>query len=103
MVGENRFTSVRFGSGDPVRESPPSSDRISVRPGDVLGYFVIDAGRPDQDNGIELDTSFSNDRVFYANIDNTALPMGTCVSVGTGGVLSLSVRAAPVFSASVSK
>ena len=40
LVGENRFPEVTFPPGDLVRESPLSSDRISVRPGDVLGYFV---------------------------------------------------------------
>ena len=105
LVGENRFLEVTFPPGDPVRESPLSSDRISVRPGDVLGYFVVSStGGPD--SRIQLDPSFTNDVVFYADIGDNPLPMGpeACpVSIGPGGELSRSTNAAPVFSVEISK
>ena len=108
LVGENRFPEVTFPPGDPVRESPLSSDRISVRPGDVLGYFVISnsPNAPQRPQGVQLDSSFTNDVVFYADIGDNPLPMGpeACpVSVGPGGVLSRSTNAAPVFSVKIGK
>ena len=38
MVGENRFTSITL-DGSQVSETPEPNNIISVRPGDVVGYF----------------------------------------------------------------
>ena len=52
---------------------------ISVRPGDVLGYFVSSI-IIEGDQGIQLDPDFTNDVVYYADLD-APLTMGTA-SVG---------------------
>ena len=106
LVGENRFPGVTLGDGGLVSETPQPTNLISVRPGDVLGYFVTSNKRPSSNGGIQLDRSSTNDTVFYASTDTTPLPIGpdSCpVSVGPGGVLSSSVNAAPVISVNISK
>ena len=106
LVGENRFPGVTLGDGGLVSETPQPTNLISVRPGDVLGYFVSSNKRPSLNGGIQLDQSSTNDTVFYASADTTPLPIGpdSCpVSVGPGGVLSSSINAAPVISVNISK
>ena len=51
--------------------------------------------------GIQLDPDFTNDVIYYADLD-APLTMGTA-SVGPGGVLSLSTSLAPVVSVGISK
>ena len=100
LVGENRFPGVTLADVRLVSETPQPTNVISVRPGDVLGYFVpsiIIEG----DQGIQLDPDFTNDVVYYADLD-APLTMGTA-SVGPGGVLSLSTSLAPVISVGISK
>ena len=100
LVGENRFPGVTLESGRLVSEAPQPTNVISVRPGDVLGYFVSSIINGNND-GIQLDPSFTNDVVYYADFD-APLTMGTA-SVGPGGVLSLSTSLAPVISVGISK
>ena len=97
LVGENRFPGVTLEAGRLVSETPQPTNAISVRPGDVLGYFV--SSTTDGNNeGIQ---DFTNDVVYYADFD-APLTMGTA-SVGPGGVLSLSTNAAPIISVRISK
>ena len=100
LVGENRFPGVTLESGRLVSETPQPTNVISVRPGDVLGYFVSSI-RDGDDQGIQLDPDFTNDVVYYADLD-AFLTMGTA-SLGPGGVLSLSTSLAPVLSVDISK
>ena len=99
LVG-NRFPKVTLEAARLVRETPQLPNVISVRPGDVLGYFVSST-RDGENNGIQLDPDFTNDVVYYADFD-APLTMGTA-SVGPGGVLSLSTSLAPVLSVGISK
>lgn len=107
MVGENRFPAITLSSGRLASESPDSSDRIAVKPGDVLGYFVFSSTTtPRENEGIQMHPNFTTDAVFYASLGRDPLPLGPAacpVSVGPGGVLSLSVNAAPVVRVSISK
>ncbi len=41
LVGENRFPSISLIAGGLVSETPAPSNIITVRPGDVVGYFVM--------------------------------------------------------------
>ena len=105
LVGENSFQGLTFLPDNPIIASPLSSDRISIRPGDVLGYLVT-SSTGGANGGIQLDPSFMNDVVLYADIGDNPLPVGTeaCpVSIRPGGVLSHSTNAAPVFSVDISK
>ena len=100
LVGENRFPGVTLGDDRLLSETPQPTNVISVRPGDVLGYFV--SSTDDNDNqGIQLDPDFTNDVIYYADFD-APITMGTAL-VGPGGVLSLSTSIAPVVSVSMSK
>ena len=101
LVGENRFPGVTLQSGRLVSETPQPTNVISVRPGDVLGYFVSSSKDDRDPQGIQLDPDITNDVVYYADFD-APLTMGTA-SVGPGGVLSLSTSLAPVLSIGISK
>ena len=85
LVGENRFPGVTLEAGRLVSETPQPTNVITVRPGDVLGYFVSSTTDGNND-GIQLDPDFTNDVVYYADLD-APLTMGTA-SVGSGGVLA---------------
>ncbi len=41
LVGENRFPSISLIAGGLVSETPAPSNIITVRPGDVVGYFTM--------------------------------------------------------------
>ena len=111
LVGENRFTSITFGNNDPVSETPEPSNIISVQPGDVLGYYTF--SRDDEDNigsqGIQLDTDYTNDTVWYlSDFDTNLITMGSSncplpVGEGPDSILTSSISAGPVLSVSISK
>ena len=67
LMGENRFTSIFFGNGGLVSETPEPSNIISVQPGDVVGYYTF--SRRDADTSseeeLQLETSYSADMVLY--------------------------------------
>ena len=107
LVEENRFPGVTL-TDRRVSETPEPTNRISVRPGDVLGYFVSSSrAGPGQQQGIQMDPTFTGDEVVYLDLNGaTELPFGpsSCpVSVGPGGMLVSTVNAAPVISIGVSK
>ena len=67
LVGENRFTSITLNTDDLVSETPEPSNIISVRPGDVVGYFTI-TNRNNPNEGIQLNDEnedFSREIVWY--------------------------------------
>ena len=102
LVGENRFPELTFVDRGPVSVIPDPTDMISVMPGDVLGYFVSSTtAAPNRQGaaGIQMKMNLTNDVVFYANLGGNPLPMGPerCpMSVGPGGLLNMSVIAAPI-------
>ena len=101
LVGENRFPEVTLRNDRSLSETTAPSNRIAVRPGDVLGYYVFSTREsPGDDDGIQMDPSFVNDVVHYAAIGSIA-PM--VVSVGPGGTLDSSINAGPVVSIDISK
>ena len=101
LVGENRFPGITLGSGGLVSETPEPTNMISVRPGDVLGYFVTST-RSEDNQGIQMDPDIAGD-VFYADVPLSLGPDACPMSVGPGGVLDLFVSAAPVISVEISK
>lgn len=108
LVGQNRFPGVTFSNDGLVSVEPERSNWISVRPGDVLGYFVGagggggGGGRSSGDNGIQMDASFEKDVVFYAE-SGANLGGSGFLSVGAGGLLTSSLRAAPIISIHLSE
>ena len=75
LVGENRFTSISLGDGGLVSETPEPSNIISLQPGDVMGYYTFN--RIDPENirkyGLQLDTDYTDDIVWYLADINTDL------------------------------
>ena len=111
LVGNNRFTSISLSNGI-VEVTPSPQDYIMFQPQDVLGFYVRSAGirSPDEiPNGLVLQTSpsrFTSELVWYADsppqlvlflIDDCSY------SVGHGGYLASSTKAAPVISVDISK
>ena len=104
LVGNNRFTSISL-SDDVAQVTPSPQDYIMFRPGDVLGFYVEEAGR-DSAGVVILTTSgdtstFTSESVWYAIPSVTASQNGDCpYSVGSNGILNTLTRAAPVISIS---
>ena len=104
LVGENRFTSIRFGNNAPVSETPEPSNIISVRPGDVVGYYTFSREGDDDNQGIQLDSSLTNDNVLF--LPHTVGVSTICalpVEDQNGRTLISSTNAGPVLSVSISK
>ena len=108
LVGNNRFTSIPLSGGVAI-VTPSPQDYIQFQSGDVLGFYVEDAG-DDVDsgptrNGVVILPSTS-ELVWYASIAPAMATSqsGDCpYSVGSNGVLDLSIHAAPVISIETSK
>lgn len=106
LVGNNRFTSISL-INDLAIVTPSPQDYVQYQPGDVLGFYIENAAQ--DHNGIVLRTSpswLTSELVWFASITGTAKTSlnGDCpYSVGSGGVLGRSTRAAPVISIATSK
>ena len=108
LVGQNSFSSANrldlrfsslFSSGVITL-----ANQITVRPGDVVGYFLASSSRDtDQDvaeEGILLDSSYSDDIVWFRTLfENNDTPKQ--LTIGEDGDLNRGVRAAPVLSVDV--
>ena len=111
LVGENRFTSIHLGDNGLVSKTPKPSNIISVRPGDVVGYYTFSRDDPDNSDsqGIQLDTDYTDDIVWYLadfTPDSITLEATNCpLPVGdeSDRFLTSSTNAGPVLSVSISK
>ena len=111
LVGENRFTGITFDKDDPVSETPEPSNIISVRPGDVVGYYTFSRDDPDNmgSQGIQLETDYTDDIVWYLadfDTDSITLEATNCplpVGDGPDSILTSLTNAGPVLSVSISK
>lgn len=99
LVGENRFINISFDANDPISETPAPSDVISVRPGDVEGFFQSSIIRND-DLGIQLNRNFTYDRQVWYQTSFTGGTPSTLV-VGSGGELSSTTNAGVVLSVDI--
>ena len=109
LVGENRFTSITLNTDDLVSETPEPSNIISVRPGDVVGYYTITNGN-NPDEGIQLnddDVLFSTETVWYHTGTDEALmfrgemcPFPVSAS-SNSGFLTQSTDFGPIVSANI--
>ena len=103
LVGNNRFTSISL-SDQVAIVTPSPQDYIQFQPGDVLGFYVEEAG--DSDDRVVVLTSpssFTSEVVWYASIEPAMATSQSVYSVGSTGELDSSTRAAPVISISTSK
>lgn len=69
LVRKNVFSSITFVIGGSVSVTPQPTNVISVRPGDVLGYFVSSSIWGTDPQGIQLNADFTNDLIYYADLD----------------------------------
>ncbi len=104
LVGENSFPNLTLGSGGLVSETPEPTNVISVRPGDVVGFFqssdVDERDRPNVNGGIQLDSGYSNSLLLWYQ---TNAPQGTLSTLvaGNAGTLNSSTNAGPLFSVEI--
>ena len=101
LVGNNRFTSISLSDG--VAEVTPSPrDQIQFRSGDVLGFYVEEAG--DDSRGVNVLTTktYTSETVWYASVA-TLNSIGCPISAGSSGVLNTQLRGAPVVSIETGK
>ncbi len=101
LVGENRFPGVTLINEGLVSETPVPSNIITVRPDDVVGYFVMSSRDVDIDQGIQLDTDFNDEAVWYNG--GGLMSNGEQSCVGSTKTLRSFTNAAPVLSVDISK
>ena len=90
-----------------ARITPSLADQLQFQPGDVLGFYVEshrEGGGLDANNGVALlnGGGYASELVWYGSISDQTSRTGSCpYPTGTNGILSLSTRAAPVISISI--
>ena len=100
LVGNNIFPSITLTSRV-ARLTPSPGEYVQFQPGDILGFYVVEARESDAGVPVLSTGSFSSYSVWHANVG--AQYSETLVSVGTNGVLSSTLQAAPVVTVSTSK
>ena len=108
LVGENVFTRISspYLNNGLISVTPEPTNRITARPGDVVGFYAVS-----RKGGIQLDTSFTGESVWYhRNTDNDPLvsrgEASVCpfpVGSQADRVLRSSTNAAPMLSVDICK
>ena len=108
MVGENRFTSIMF--DNVIEATPEPRNLISVRPGDVVGYFHTTNEGFSASGGIQLQNELKRETIWYhTNTDADPLMATgdeTCpfpVGVQAGRILRSSTSRGPIISLDIGK
>ena len=103
LVGENEYLDFDVQSSPVI--ATISDMYIMVQPGDVLGYFVStndgESENDERNEGILLDPSFRDELIYYCTFgesEDVNRPTPSQVTVGSGGILDLSVRVGPIIS-----
>ena len=102
LVGENRFTSITLANGL-VSETPEATNVVSVRPGDVVGYFSIT--ELSSNGGIQLHHELltretvwyhtsTGDNPLMAGVQSCPFPVGS----ESDRILSSSTNLGPIVS-----
>jgi len=75
---------------------PEPTNRISIRPGDVVGYYFFVFDKVEADSGIQLHDTMNNEEIWYHvnnNEQNILMTAESCpFPVGNGGILHLWVQ-----------
>ena len=100
LVGENRFTNIRFDGEGPISETPEPTNVISVRPGDVVGFFQSSRTMGDND-GIQL-VNRRNEQLLWYQPSFSQGSLSTLVA-GSGGSLMSSINAGIQLSVDICK
>ena len=102
LVGENVFTSVTVSEGSFVQLSPTPPSIITAQSGDVVGYYTNSRGGNDEGIQLERDNDYNENIVLY-KMEMDSLRTNNKLSVGPGGALTVSTRAAPMLKVSTSE
>ena len=104
LVGENIFTSFTFSEGGFVLLSPipPSNSIITAQSGDVVGYYTNSQGGNDKGIQLERNNDYNENIVWY-KMEMDSVRTNNKLSVGSGGTLNVSTRAAPMLLISTSE
>lgn len=109
LVGQSALEQVEDNLGG---STLGEQDELSVQPGDVVGFFIghlfpksIDDFEDIGDIGLQLNTSFVNESVWYRNFaqQDSEQSHACQASVGPSGALREFTTAAPVLRVEVSK
>ena len=112
LVGENVFTRIsspNYISGGLISVTPEPTNRITAQPGDVMGFYAV--SRMGINDGIQLDTSFTGESVWYHRNTNddplrTRGELSVCpfpVGSASDRELMSSTNAAPMLSVGICK
>ena len=99
LVGENIFTSFRFSEGGFVQLSPTPPSIITAQSGDVVGYYTNSRDGDNQGIQLERDSDYNENIVWY----KMEMRANNMLSVGSGGMLTVSTSAAPMLKVSTSE
>ena len=104
-MGNNSFTSISL-SGGVARVTPSPQDYIQFQSGDVLGFYVESAARPNNGVVIRINGDFTRDTIWYASIAPSVAAsrdLDCPYTVGELGDLNSYTHAAPVISIATSR
>ena len=97
LVGENTFHEIDLEDGGLVCESPELGTEIPVQPGDVVGFHIDHESGPGN-RGIQLDDSYSTERVWFQENATPTGESGCMFPVGDGRTLRMFTNHAPILS-----
>ncbi len=104
MLGYDRYSGI-LGDRGLVTKVPKPSQRISFRTGDVVGMLIVRSyNSGPKKGGIKVDTSYSEEKVWYHKVDQLVPGEKSCpLPVGPGRQLGNSINAAPLLSIQTGK
>ena len=102
LVGENIFTSFTFSVGGFVQLSPTPLSIITAQSGDVVGYYTNSRDGDNQGIQLERDNDYNENIVWY-KMEMDSLRTNNKLSIGSGGALTVSTRAAPMLKVGTSE
>ena len=103
-MGQDDYDDIPLGAGGLVDRELQPEQYIAVQPGDVLGYYMSNDNRDNDEEGIELITD-GNEVLWYFTIIPEIFflsgPPQCLVMVGINGTLPNFSNSAPVFNVEI--
>lgn len=105
MVEEDTYNSIQLDREGVARRLLEPANFLPVQPGDVIGYIVTRQDRTNVEEGIqllsELNEEGQGESVWYSN--GVTWNPNSCLSVGTGGMLTSFTNSAPILTVDLGK
>ncbi len=98
-IGENSFSPATL-TDSYIAATPLPSQQLDFQPGDVVGYYLQQAGG--SNGGLQFDSDFTSEELWYAT-GNSDLQNDNSLEVGTAEDLSMSTNLGPIISISISE